>query len=133
MLFLQKIYPLETSKFSISLESLIPDWAKELPVAVTVCDKEAIILYMNDKSTTTFMNSGGGDLVGKSLYDCHTPSSNEIIKELLLTGRSNIYTIEKNGTRKMICQIPWFQLGIIAGLVELSIVIPTEMPHFIRQ
>lgn len=26
----------------------IPDWAKEMNCAVTVCDKEGIILYMND-------------------------------------------------------------------------------------
>lgn len=27
---------------------MIPDWAKEMNCAVTVCDKEDIILYMND-------------------------------------------------------------------------------------
>ena len=27
---------------------MIPDWAREMNCAVTVCDREGIILYMND-------------------------------------------------------------------------------------
>jgi transcriptional regulator with PAS, ATPase and Fis domain len=118
---------------SFDPEFTLPDWARELPAAITVCDKNAIILYMNDKSNSTFTNSGGSNLIGKSLYDCHSEYSSHIIRELLESGRSNIYTIEKNGTKKMICQFPWFKEGIIAGLVELSIVLPPIIPHFIRQ
>jgi len=72
---------LETTPLPHSPESLVPDWAKELPVAITVCDRNAIILYMNNKSAITFDNNGGQDLLGKSLFDCHSPSSIEIIKE----------------------------------------------------
>ena len=28
---------------------MTPDWAKEMNCAVTVCDKNGVILYMNDK------------------------------------------------------------------------------------
>lgn len=32
----------------------------------------------------------------------------------------------------MIYQSPWYKDGKFAGLVELSIEIPTEMAHFVR-
>jgi transcriptional regulator with PAS, ATPase and Fis domain len=118
---------------SDSFDHLIPDWATEFPYAITVSDKQAIIIYMNDKSGQTFINSGGQDLIGKSLYDCHSPASAGIIRELLATGRSNIYTIEKNGVKKLICQSPWYTQGELSGLVEISILLPDPMQHFIRQ
>lgn len=110
----------------------ISEWTKELGVAVTVCDADGVILYMNNKSVRTFEKSGGYALVGKSLYDCHNPQSKVIIRELLSSGRSNTYTIEKAGLKKLIHQTPWFTNGKIAGLVELSIELPDEMPHFVR-
>ena len=56
----------------------------------------------------------------------------EIIRNLLETGGSNAYTIEKEGLRKMIYQTAWRIDGEVAGLVEISMVIPTDMPHYIR-
>jgi len=123
---------LETTPLPHSTRHAIPDWATGFPYAITVCDTNAIILSMNEKSAGTFSTKGGNELIGKSLYDCHSPASCEIIKELLATGKSNIYTIEKNGVRKLICQAPWYTDGNIAGLVEISIVLPESMPHFIR-
>lgn len=104
---------------------------KEIPFAATACDKEGIIIYMNDKSKATFLK-GDEDLIGKSLYDCHPEHAVRKIKELLTTGETNAYTIEKNGLKKMIYQAPWYKNGEIAGLVELSLVLPDEMPHFVR-
>ena len=51
---------------------------------------------------------------------------------MLATGESNAYTISKNGVRKMIYQTPWRRDGQIAGMVEISMVIPEEMPHYVR-
>ena len=48
------------------------------------------------------------------------------------TRQPNIYTIEKKGIKKLIYQAPWFQDGQLAGLVELSLEIPFDMPHFLR-
>ena len=98
--------------------------------AVTVCDKEGIILYMNDKAKDTF--SKYGDLVGKSLIPFHNDNSRAIIARLLETGGTNSYTILKNGQKKMIYQTAWKEDGVVAGLVEISMVIPEEMPHYIR-
>jgi hypothetical protein len=51
---------------------------------------------------------------------------------MMLEKRQNIYTIEKNGVKKLIYQTPWYQDGQYAGFIELSLEIPFEMPHFIR-
>lgn len=51
---------------------------------------------------------------------------------MLATGGSNAYTITKAGQRKMIYQTPWRADGHIAGMVEISMVIPDEMPHYDR-
>lgn len=109
---------------------MIPDWAKEMNCAVTVCDAEGVILYMNDKAKETFASHG--DLVGTNLMGCHNERSREIICGLLDTGGSNAYTIEKKGVRKMIYQTAWKVDGRVAGLVEISMVIPSDMPHYIR-
>lgn len=109
---------------------MIPDWAKEMNCAVTVCDCEGIVLYMNDKAKETFASHG--ELVGKSLMGCHSERSREIIRRLLDTGGTNVYTIEKKGVKKMIYQTAWKEDGKVAGLVELSMVLPDEIPHYVR-
>jgi len=105
-------------------------WAEELSCAVTVCDKEANVVYQNSKARKTFKEYG--DLMGKNLKDCHGEKSWKMILEMLESGKSNTYTIEKKGVKKMIHQTPWFEKGILMGLVEFSIELPEEMPHFIR-
>ena len=51
---------------------------------------------------------------------------------MLATGESNAYTISKNGQRKVIYQTPWRRDGKIDGMVEISMVVPEDMPHYIR-
>ncbi|MDD2576134.1 MAG: diguanylate cyclase, partial [Bacteroidales bacterium] len=46
--------------------------------------------------------------------------------------QTNAYTIEKEGLKKLIYQTPWYENGEFGGLVEFSIVIPMDMPHFVR-
>jgi len=107
-------------------------WLKELPFAITVCDKDGKILEMNDKSVTTFEKYGGEKLLGQSLFECHPGESGEKLAALLSSGKTNCYTIEKAGIRKMIYQSPWFEKGEFMGFVELSLQLPAEVPHFIR-
>ncbi len=64
---------------------------------------------------------------------CHNANSQAIIRHMLATGESNAYTIEKNGVHKMIYQTPWRRDGQIAGLVEISMIIPATLPHHIRK
>ncbi|MCG2788129.1 MAG: diguanylate cyclase [Anaerolineae bacterium] len=108
------------------------NWLKEFPAAVTVCDKEGILLEMNDKAAKTFESDGGYALIGKNMLDCHPQAAREKLEAMMKTRSKNIYTIEKNGIKKLIYQTPWYQNGEHAGFVELSLEIPFEMPHFIR-
>ena len=58
-------------------------WIQEFPGAVTVCDRDGIILAMNDKSVRTFEDSGGASLIGSDLFACHPEPSRTKVKELL--------------------------------------------------
>ncbi len=108
------------------------EWIKEFPAAVTVCDADGIILEMNDRAAKTHEKDGGYALVGKRLLDCHSDASREKVKDLLAKQEKNVYTIEKNGVKKLIYQSPWFKNNQYAGFVEVSLEIPFEMPHFVR-
>lgn len=108
------------------------DWAEEFPGAVTVCNLEGTVLYMNRKAGVTFAKWGGRELVGKSLMDCHPEPARTKLRGLLENGGTNVYTIEKNGVKKLIYQAPWRVNGELMGLVELGLEIPAEMPHFVR-
>ena len=108
------------------------EWIKEFPAAITVCDANGIILEMNDLAARTFEKDGGYALIGKRLLDCHSEVSRGKVETMLRTHEKNVYTIEKNGVKKLIFQSPWFKDGDYAGFVELSLEIPFEMPHFIR-
>lgn len=109
------------------------EWIKEFSGAITVCDTEGIILDMNEKAIRTFADDGGAKLIGTNLLDCHPEPSRSKVIELLKSHRENIYTIEKNAIKKLVYQSPWFKDGKYAGLVELSLEIPSEMRHFVRK
>lgn len=107
-------------------------WIKEFPAAVMVCDPDGILLEMNDKSAKAYTKDGGYALIGKNISDCHPDPARGKLERLLDKRQANIYTIEKNNVKKMIYQSPWYRDGKYAGFVELSMEIPFEMPHFIR-
>jgi transcriptional regulator with PAS, ATPase and Fis domain len=108
-------------------------WIKEFPGAITVVDEEGLILEMNDKAIRTFQDDGGKNLIGTNVLSCHPEPAREKLVGMLKTGRQNVYTIEKQGVRKLIYQTPWYRAGKYAGFVELSLEIPAELPHFIRE
>ncbi len=107
-------------------------WVREFPGAVTVCDHDGVVLEMNDKSAEVFASDGGRALIGRSLLDCHPEPARSKLAAMLAAGRPNVYTIEKNGVKKLIYQVPWRVGGEYRGFVELSLEIPFEMPHFVR-
>lgn len=108
------------------------DWTKEFPCAITVCDAHGAILEMNDASLATFQQDGGAALLGTDVRACHPEPARAVLERLLQEGASNVYTIEKGGRKKLICQMPWYERGAFAGLVEISIVLPDPLPHFKR-
>jgi transcriptional regulator with PAS, ATPase and Fis domain len=108
-------------------------WIDGVNFAVTVCDAEGKIIEMNGKAAATFAKDGGKYLIGKSLLDCHPEPAKTKLKAMLAKPRTNAYTIEKNGVKKLIYQTPWLKDGKPAGLVELSLELPPEIPHFVRK
>ncbi len=52
---------------------------------------------------------------------------------MLAGGELYDYTREKAGKKKLIYQTPWFDTeGAAAGIVECSMELPEEIPHFVR-
>ena len=112
---------------------MIPnDWMKEFPGAITVCDQDGVVVDMNDRAAATLEKDGGRALIGKNMLDCHPDPARSKVKEMLTSHARNVYTIEKNGVKKLIFQSPWFNNGTYAGFVELSLEIPFDLPHFVR-
>ncbi len=109
------------------------DWVREFPGAVTVCDEHGVIVEMNDKSAATFAADGGRALIGRDMHACHSEASRAKLEALFASRQPNVYTILKHGVRKMIYQAPWYRDGRFAGLVELSLEIPREIPEFVRE
>ena len=108
-------------------------WVNEFPGAIIVCDANGIIVEMNDRAARNYEKDGGRALIGKNLLDCHPEPARTKTRTLLETQQKNVYTIEKKGVKKLIYQSPWYRAGQFAGLVELSLEIPSELPHFIRK
>jgi hypothetical protein len=109
-----------------------PNWIEGLPVAVTVTAADGTIMAMNGRSRETFASDGGAALIGRSVFDCHPEPALTKTRQLYAAQRANHYTIRKSGQKKIIHQMPWFQGGVFAGFVEISIPIPDDMPHFDR-
>ena len=107
-------------------------WIREFPSAITVCDREGTIVAMNDKACVTFESDGGAKLIGTNVLDCHPEPARTKMASLLASGLPNVYTIEKGGIKKLIFQSPWYENGKYAGIVELSLPLPAEIPHFVR-
>ena len=113
-------------KYEVPQELL--HWADGIGCAVTICDKEGKILYMNDRSRETFARHG--DIIGHDLFSYHPEHAQKQIRHMLDTGDTNAYSITKNGRKMIIYQTPWRDTnGEVAGLVEISIQLPVDMPH----
>lgn len=108
------------------------EWTREFPAAITVCDAEGTILSLNDRACATFASDGGAALVGTNLLACHPEPARTMLAGMLRDQTPHVYTIEKQGVRKLIYQSPWFENGEYRGFVELSLPLPAELPHFVR-
>ncbi len=107
-------------------------WVKDFPGAFTVCDQQGMIIEMNDRAAQTFADDGGRALIGKNVLDCHPEPARSQLKRLMDARQSNTYSIEKHGVKKLIHQTPWYHAGEYAGFIELSLEIPFDMPHSVR-
>ena len=109
-------------------------WLDEDDAAVTICDLNGIVIYMNERSKRSFAKNGdSGDLTGSSLVECHPEPARTKLLSMLQEPQTNIYTIEKRGIKKIIRQSPWYQDGLFSGVVEISFEIPDAMAHHVRR
>lgn len=107
-------------------------WVKEFPAAVTVTTLDGRIIEMNDKAARTSEKDGGYNLLGKNILDCHPEKARAKLEQIMEERIQNVYTIEKDGVKKLIYQTPWFKDGKPAGFIEFSFEIPFDIPHHIR-
>lgn len=105
------------------------DYLENVAFAATVCDKDGVVLYQNERA-----RKRDGGVVGRNLYNCHNKQSGAMIRHMIETGESNTYEIIRHGKRKLLHQTPWYEVpgGPVAGLVEVSIDLPDSYPVFDR-
>ena len=105
------------------------DYLENAAVSATVCDKDGIVVYQNKVA-----QNRDGDAIGKKLFKCHSPRSNEKIRHMLEAGESNTYETIKHGKRHFIHHTPWYENegGEISGLIEFEIDIPDSHPTYNR-
>ena len=108
-------------------------WVSEYNASILVCDAEGVILEMNEAAAAGYASDGGRKLIGANALDCHPEPARAQFEQMLASGEPHVYTIEKRGVHKLIYQSPWYENGEYRGFIELSLEIPLEMPHFIRQ
>ena len=73
--------------------------------AVVICNLEHTIVYMNPVAITRYEKWGGGNLLGKSLLDCHNEKSRESINKVLEWFRTSkdhniVYTFHNEKENK---------------------------------
>ena len=111
----------------------VPDWITEFPAAITVCDLDGIIISMNNRSAEVFEKEDGRALIGSNVLDCHPEPSRTQLADMLRDGTTNAYTIEKKGMKKLLYQAPWYLDGERAGIIEIELPVPMEIPNHIRE
>ncbi|WP_329902934.1 diguanylate cyclase [Porphyromonas pogonae] len=104
---------------------------EEADIAVTVVDNHGTIIEMNRQSREV-NEKDGVSLTGSNVLDCHHGASKAMLESMMQNETKHVYTIEKNGKKKLIYQIPWYEDGVYMGFMELSMVIPFEMEHKVR-
>jgi transcriptional regulator with PAS, ATPase and Fis domain len=115
-------------------KEVMENWENGLKdVAITVIDSNGKIVDMNTHSKEVNLKDVNQSIIGNDIMDCHPERAQKIIKNMMTNHVNNVYTITKKGQEKLIYQSPWYNAdGSFGGLVELSIVIPNNMPHYDR-
>jgi transcriptional regulator with PAS, ATPase and Fis domain len=108
------------------------DWFKNFPGAITVTDAAGFILSMNEKSAEMFKTDGGYALLGRNAITCHKEPTQTKVRKIYDTQQPNIYSILKNGKKQLIYQTPYFVEDKFAGVVEICLNLPDQIPHFDR-
>lgn len=65
------------------LTSFLKSVIEQDKAPVVLCDLDHIVVYMNKAAALRYVNRGGYGLVGKSLMDCHSPKTREVIDKVV--------------------------------------------------
>jgi len=74
-------------------------WAEGTHCAITVCDLQGQVIFMNEQSRATF-DREGRTMLGQNLMPCHSTASQQKIRHMLATDTTNCYTIDKQRSEK---------------------------------
>jgi PAS domain S-box-containing protein len=108
-------------------------WVEEFPGAVTVCDSAGSILELNRAAAESLRSQGGKKLIGSNLMDCHPEPARSKLKRLMRYRLTNVYTVTKGRTRKIVLHTPWYQKRKYRGFVEVSLPIRGKIPNVVRK
>jgi len=108
------------------------EWFENLPCAVTVCDRNYTILYVNQATAEANAERGGKELVGRSLLDCHPPRARRLLRKVMDSGEPHIFTSERNGRKKMVYEAHWRRDGEVGGMIEVSFQLPRKVRNLAK-
>ena len=108
-------------------------WVEDFPGAITVCNSAGKILELNRSAAESFRTQGGKKLIGSNLMDCHPEPARSKLKRLMKKRQTNVYTVTKGRTRKIILQVPWYRGKKYRGFVEVSLKINDKIPNVVRK
>lgn len=97
---------------------------KETAFAVSVCDRNGILTYMNEKSAVLLEKDGGFNLLGRNIFDCHPEPSRSRLKEMMETGETQSYYKGEGESKRLIHQTPVYKDGEFDGFIEIIIPLP---------
>jgi len=106
------------------------EWVEEFPGTITIVDRDGFIVYMNECAAAKYGASGGQ--IGGSVFDCHPLAAARKLREMMDARQPYVYTTERGGKGKIVCQSPWYQDGEYAGFVEFTMEAALPLPHFVR-
>jgi len=107
-------------------------WFKVFPGAIMVTNEKGEIIEMNDASAEMSMKDGGYQLMGQNAITCHKEPALSKVRKLYASQAFSIYSITKNGKKQLVYQAPYFFDRVFAGIVEMHLDLPDEIPHFNR-
>jgi transcriptional regulator with PAS, ATPase and Fis domain len=108
-------------------------WVEEYPGGIIVCDSAGIILELNKRAAESLRAEGGKKLIGSNLMDCHPQPAQSKLKRLMRNRQSNVYTVSKGRSRKIVLQAPWYQRKRYRGFVEVSLPLTGKIPNIVRK
>ncbi|MGA2504497.1 MAG: diguanylate cyclase [Anaerolineales bacterium] len=108
-------------------------WVKGVPAEIMVCDSSGIILELNDHAEALFAGDGGKGLLGANVLDCHPDPAFTKLEGMLDDQSTNYYFNTENDEKRFFFQSPWYLEGLYSGYVEISFIVPENVPHFIKE